>query len=80
MNSETTILLLVGPTQVGKSSFVKALAPPGIAKSVLVGNGGGVSKTSEVTIYQFINTYLGSLTLIDIPGPDENRRLYKKQG
>ena len=79
MDSSTSVLLLIGPSQVGKSSFIKALAPHDVAKHVLVGDGGGMSTTSEVTIYKFFNTNLGNLVLIDVPGPDENRKLHDKK-
>lgn len=39
-----------------------------------------MSKTSEVSVYKFSHSILGDLVLVDIPGEDENRRLYMKKG
>ena len=60
MDSPICVLLLVGPSQVGKSSFIKALAPQDVAKHILIGDGGGMSTTSDVSVYKFSIQFLAT--------------------
>jgi len=63
-------LVLFGPSQAGKSSFINTLAGKSIAQS---GIGNGISTTSACNAYEVEIKGYGKVNIIDVPGLKDNR-------
>lgn len=73
-SSSATIIISLGPSQSGKSSFIRSLLIDSPHRDkIMIGDGSGVSMTDMITHYDYYHPILGNLVLIDIPGLDDNR-------
>ncbi|KAI6147923.1 P-loop containing nucleoside triphosphate hydrolase protein [Pisolithus tinctorius] len=70
--SDERVIVIMGPTGTGKSSFVRNAVPPELSSNIHVGHS-LESETSKIQPIQWVNNDGVKIKLVDTPGFDDSR-------